>query len=104
MPKLVRPTVTGQAGEVLDLIRRYQPILSFKLTADLAMPEAAARVHDLRALGFNIVRRIHGSVKFFGRVRRNEAMYSLGSPEWPSTEFIREIQRQFALPPEGGAA
>lgn len=43
------PVVTGQCAQVLNLIRQQQPIISFDLTATHAIPEAAARVHDLRA-------------------------------------------------------
>ncbi|GHU18704.1 hypothetical protein FACS189475_04620 [Betaproteobacteria bacterium] len=76
------PIVTGQCAEVLALIRERQPVLSFVLTADHAIPEAAARVHDLRNLGFNIQTRIVPEIVFRGRVRKNAALYSLGSPEW----------------------
>jgi hypothetical protein len=76
------PTVGGQNAEVLALIRQHQPILSFTLTADHAIPETAARVHDLRGMGFNIITRIVPEVTFRGRVRRNAALYSLSTPEW----------------------
>lgn len=79
-----QPTVTGQCAEVLGLIRQYQPVLSFVLTADHAIPEAAARVHDLRAMGFNIITVIEPEVVFRGAPRRNVARYSLGFPEWRS--------------------
>lgn len=82
------PIVSGQCAEVLELIRVHQPLLSFVLTADHAIPEAAARVHDLRCMGFNIITRIEPTVKFRGRIRRNAAMYSLGVPEWPYPGFI----------------
>lgn len=71
------PTVTGQCAEVLSLIRQHQPVLSFVLTADHAIPEAAARVHDLRGKGFNVITQI---------VRA--AFYSIGSPEWPYPGFM----------------
>ena len=77
-----RPVVTGQCAQVLSLIRQHQPLLSFVLTADHAIPEAAARVHDLRALGFDVRTRIVPKVIFRGRERRNAALYSLGTPEW----------------------
>lgn len=77
-----RPIVTGQCAEVLELIRSQGPILSFELTAEHAIPEAAARVHDLRAMGFNVQTRIIGKVTFRGRERRNVAEYSMGTPEW----------------------
>ena len=77
------PTVTGQCSQVLGLIREQRSVLSFTLTADNAIPEAAARVHDLRGMGFNIMTTIHAVVEFRGTVRRNVASYSLGSPEWP---------------------
>lgn len=82
------PIVTGQCREVLNLIRQYQPVLSFVLTADHAIPEAAARVHDLRAKGFNIRTQIVPTVEFRGCIRRNAALYSLGSPEWPAPGFF----------------
>lgn len=84
------PQVTGQCAEVLTLIRQHQPLLSFVLTADHAIPEAAARVHDLRAMGFNIITRIAGKVSFRGCTRRKAAFYSLGSPEWPYPGFLSD--------------
>ena len=104
MPKSERPTVTGQCAEVLDLIRRHQPILSLTITADHAIPEAAARVHDLRGMGFNVITVIHAEVEFRGRVRRGVATYSLGTPEWPAPCFIEAKPIQGALSLEGGAA
>ena len=82
------PAVSGQCAYVLELIRTRQPLLSFVLTADHAIPEAAARVHDLRCMGWNIITRIVPSVKFRGRIRRNAALYSLGVPEWPYPGFV----------------
>jgi len=76
------PLVTGQCAQVLELIRFNQPLLSLNLTADHAIPEAAARVHDLRAKGFNIITTILPEVEFRGVIRRNVAAYSLGVPEW----------------------
>lgn len=76
------PIVGGQCAQVLELIRKYQPILSLTLTADHAIPEAAARVHDLRALGFNIHTTINPDVTFRGTIRHKIAAYSLASPEW----------------------
>lgn len=87
------PTVTGQCAEVFGLIRDHGPLLSFVLTADYAIPEAAARVHDLRCMGFNILTTIKSRVTFRGRVRRNAALYSLGTPAWPKPDFF---------PAEGG--
>lgn len=40
------PEVSGQTAQVLNLIRRHQPILSLTMTADHAIPEAAARVPE----------------------------------------------------------
>lgn len=83
------PIVTGQCAEVLGLIRQHQPVLSFTLTADHAIPEAAARVHDLRAMGFNIRTSILPGAEFRGVIRRNAALYSMGSPEWPAPGFLK---------------
>ena len=82
------PTITGQCAQVLTLIPQQQPLLSFVLTADHAIPEAAARVHNLRMMGFNIVTTILPEVEFRGVIRRNAALYSLGSPEWPRPGFF----------------
>lgn len=82
------PFVTGQCAQVLQLIRLHQPILSLNLTADHAIPETAARVHDLRAKGFNVITTIHPEVQFRGAIRRNVASYSLGIPEWRQPESL----------------
>ena len=84
------PIVTGQCAEVLGLIRQRQPVLSFVMTADHAIPEAAARVHNLRAMGFNIRTTILPEVEFRGVIRHKAALYSLGSPEWPRPGFFEE--------------
>ena len=87
------PVTTGQCGQVLNLIRQHQPLLSLVLTADHAIPEAAARVHDLRAAGWNILTTIHPVVIFRGVERRNVASYSLGVPEWPRPGFFDEVAK-----------
>ncbi|HLO61715.1 MAG TPA: helix-turn-helix domain-containing protein [Azonexus sp.] len=83
-----QPTPTGQCAQVLSLIEQSQPLISFTLTADHAIPEAAARIHDLRCMGFNILTTIHPAIEFRGQVRRNVASYSLGTPAWPRPGFI----------------
>ena len=80
------PASTGQCGQVLHLIRQH--LLSLRLTADCAIPEAAARVHDLRAAGWNVLTSIHPTVIFRGVERRNVASYSLGTPERPRPSFF----------------
>ncbi|MGV0950974.1 MAG: helix-turn-helix domain-containing protein [Azonexus sp.] len=87
-PNPTPPIVTGQCGQVFGLIQQYQPLVSLRLTADYAIPEAAARVHDLRAMGFNILTTIHPTVMFRGIERRNVASYSLGTPAWPRPGFF----------------
>lgn len=93
MTKTNKPIVSGQCAQVLELIRRHQPLLSLELTSSHAIPEAAARVHDLRALGFNIITTIIPQVTFRGVIRRKVAKYSLGTPEWLCTE-LREQNEQ----------
>ena len=83
-----QPTPTGQCAQVLSLIEQSQPLISFTLTADHAIPEAAARVHDLRCMGFNILTTMHPAIEFRGQVRRNVASYSLGTPAWPRPGFL----------------
>lgn len=87
------PVSTGQCAQVLNLIRQHQPILSLTMTADHAIPEAAARVHDLRAAGWNVITVIRPVVIFRGVERRNIAAYSLGVPEWPAPGFFDEVAK-----------
>jgi hypothetical protein len=86
------PTIRGQAGEVLALLREQRAVLSLELTADLAIPEAAARIHELRAAGFRILTLRQRPLEFRGRVRRGVAKYVLLSPEWcaPSVEEVSD--------------
>lgn len=81
-----RPIVTGQCAQVLSLIREYGPILSLDLTATHAIPEAAARIHDLRRKGFNIRTEILPEVEFRGQTRKRIALYSIESPEWRAVD------------------
>lgn len=80
--------VTGQCAEVLEYLRANQPVLSLDLTANRAIPETAARIHNLRGMGFNILTTILPEVEFRGRIRRNVALYSMGVPEWPRPGFL----------------
>jgi hypothetical protein len=93
------PMVTGQCAQVLRIIRERQPVPSFELTANLAIPECAARVHNLRAKGFNVITVIQPEFEFRGRIRRNVALYSMGTPEWPAPGFLAapETARQRGL-------
>ncbi len=81
------PFVDGQCAEILSILKRG-PVLSFVLTADHAIPEAAARVHDLRNRGFNIITNIQPAIVFRGKIRKRVALYSLGHPEWPRPGFL----------------
>ena len=87
------PQVTGQCAEVLKHIRNAGPVLSFVLIADHAIPETAARVHDLRCMRFNILMTIKQVVEFRDITRRNVALYSLGTPAWPRPGFFAEDVR-----------
>lgn len=82
------PLVTGQCSQVLNLIDELRPVVSLVMTADHAIPEAAARVHNLRAMGFNILTTIRPTVIFREAERHNVASYSLGTPEWPRPGFF----------------
>lgn len=82
------PIIGGQCAKVLPLIRQHQSGLSFFLMADNAIPEAAARVHDLRGMGFNIRGTIVPEWECRGVTHRTIELYSLGSPEWPAPGFL----------------
>lgn len=90
--KSIVPIVSGQCARVLSIIRQHGPVLSLTLTADYAIPETAARVHDLRCAGWNIQTYIHADVVFRGQVRKRVAAYSLGVPEWPRPGFFASDQ------------
>ena len=83
----IHPLVTGQCAEILSILRQG-PTLSLTLTADYAIPETAARIHDLREKGFAIDTQIQEVVQFRGRERKGVALYVLGSPEWPRSDFL----------------
>ena len=89
MNNLNPPIVTGQCQQVLLLLRQNGALLSLNLTADNAIPEAAARIHDLRAKGFNVITTIQNEVIFRGCLRKRVAKYSLGTPEWPSPVYLQ---------------
>lgn len=88
-PEPEPPPVSGQCAEVLELLHREGSVLSFHMTAELAIPEAAARIHNLRGMGFNIITTLLPKVEFRGRIRRNVALYSLGVPCWPAPGFLK---------------
>ena len=98
-PHPLPPIVTGQCAELLEIIRQQQPIASFELTPNLAIPECAARVHNLRAKGFNIITVIKPGVEFHGSIRRNVALHSLGTPEWPAPGLLAppKVERRRGL-------
>ena len=81
------PILDKQQRQVLELISANQPLLSFEMTANCAIPGTFARIHELREMGFNIITQIVQTVVFRGQVRRRVAKYSIGSPAWPSPEF-----------------
>lgn len=85
-----KPVPTGQCAKVYYLIRELQPVVSFDISIGHAIPELAARVHDLRAMGFNIFTTILPRVIFRGVERRNVASYSLGTPEWPRPGYFAD--------------
>lgn len=82
------PLVTGQCAQVLNLIDELQPVVSLVVTADHAIPETASPVHNLRAMGFNILTTIHPTAVFRGVERHNVASYSLGTPARPRPGFF----------------
>jgi len=90
---LTTPLVTGQCAEILSILRKG-PTLSLTMTADHAIPEAAARIFDLREKGFNIGTQLQEAVVFRGRVRKGVALYVLGSPEWPRPGFLSSNEPQ----------
>ena len=81
--QLTPPPVTGQCLQV----RQHGAILSLTLTADYAIHETAARIHDLRSKGFNVITTIQEEVIFRGCLRKRVAKYSLGTPEWPTPQL-----------------
>ena len=91
--KSQQPTITGQCAKVLHYIKQG-PVLSFILTADYAIPQAAARIHELRAMGYNIITTILAEVRFRNQTRRKVALYSMGSPEWSPQLIKKKIYKK----------
>lgn len=87
------PLVTGQCAQVLSLLRQHGALLSLTLTADYAIPETAARIHDLRARGYNVITAIQEEVVFRGCIRKRVAKYFLGTPEWPSPDYLKSQEK-----------
>lgn len=85
-----KPTPTGQAATVLSLIREHPGVLCIRLNIEFGITQAGARVHELRAAGFNIISQHHDRVFYGDRDRRNVVSYSLGTPEWPRHGFFGE--------------
>lgn len=89
------PAVTGQCAQVLNILRQHpEGVLSLELTANAAIPEAAARIHNLRHKGFNVITRIEPEIRFRGATRRNVARYSLGVPAWPAPGYFSDTEGQ----------
>ena len=92
-PDRTPPVTTGQCGQVLNVVRNKPGIISLVITADMAVPECAARIHDLRAAGWNIITTIRPVVMFRGVELRNVASYSLGVPEWPAPGLFEVVAK-----------
>lgn len=88
------PLLTGQRAELMQILREYTrrnvPLYSLILTGEFSIPETAARVHELRGMGFNVMPVIHPEIIYKGRVRRRVAQYVLGTPEWPRPGFFAD--------------
>lgn len=93
MAELKGPSVGGQVAEVLSILRSG-PTLSLTLTADHAIPEAAARIHGLRERGYNIETIIQPLVVFRGRPRYGVALYVLKNPEWPRPGYKKSASTE----------
>lgn len=78
------PIVSGQHAEVLNILRRG-PVLSLELSG-MGIICYGARVHELRAKGFNIETVIQPIVYHNGREHRDVARYALKQPEWAAPE------------------
>jgi len=90
----IPPRLTGQRAEVMQILREYAsrnvPCYSLNLTGECSIPEAAARVHELRQMGFNVIPIIHPEIIYKGRSRRRIAQYVIGSPEWPRPGYFND--------------
>jgi hypothetical protein len=75
------PKVTGQMATILKLLRRG-PLFGLSLPVQHGITEPGARIHDLRAMGFNITTHIQLHVQYRGKIYRRAATYVLEHPEW----------------------
>ena len=75
------PLLSGQHAQVLKVLQEArEPILSLKLQR--AFPQVGARVHELRAMGFNIMSIKQKPLLFDGARRIGCVSYVLGLPNW----------------------
>ena len=81
------PLVSGQCAEVLAMLLEHCPMLAIELPA-MGIPQYCARIHDLRAKGYNIISTIEYDVSYQGRIYSRAARLSLGTPLWgePSSD------------------
>ena len=84
-----RPIVTGQCAEVLEILERRRSVFNVELKLEYGITESAARVHELRGMGFNITTIPEPELNYKGRVRRRVARYVLGTPAWPAPGFLK---------------
>ncbi|BEE03060.1 helix-turn-helix domain-containing protein [Aeromonas veronii] len=80
-PLLTGPIVTGQKAKILRLLRQG-PVLGLSLKMEHGISESGARIHYLRAMGFNIKTYMQIHVKYLGRKYQKAAIYVLEHPEW----------------------
>lgn len=87
---ITKPRPSGQQKIVLDLLRSREKVVSLEMSADMAIPEATARISELHADGFNIKTSL-GEVEFRGKLRKHVATYRLGVPEWPAPGYLEGL-------------
>lgn len=79
------PALAGQHKQIIVMLQEArEPILSLSLQRQF--PQIGARVHELRAMGFNIMSIKQNPIVFDGVRRIGCVSYILGVPNWKGGE------------------
>lgn len=84
----IQPIISGQELRVFKIIEANPGVNALELSVVHVVPQYNARIHGLRAKGFNLISQIHPEVIFRGEVRYHVASYTLGTPAWPRPGFL----------------
>ncbi|MGL5289310.1 MAG: helix-turn-helix domain-containing protein [Aeromonas sp.] len=80
------PRVSGQLADTLSILRRG-PVSTLEFIHAHRITRSSARVHELRALGFNITTHTRRDLPYQGHQYHGIAVYVLQHPEWSQPSY-----------------